>query len=231
MDNPTATAIQPKEKLTGKVIKTTLAGAVVDIGKDKPGVVHISKLQEKPVVKVDDVVKAGDEVTVWIRRERKDADYYDLTMVEPLPLEWNEIKNGMVLKGKVVKIERFGAFVDIGTERPGLVHISELTHDYIRNTDEAVTMNEEVEVKVLGVDRRKKQIKLSMKALQEDPKKFVQQELEEEKREPALTAMEIAWKRALDEENDADPRASASGKKDRSAQEEIFERTLKNRRE
>jgi len=231
MDNPTLTEIPQKEKLSGKVVKTTLAGAIVDIGRDKPGVVHISKLRDEPVVKVDDVVKEGDEVTVWIRRERKGADFYDLTMVEPLALEWNEIKNGMVFKGKVTKIERFGAFVDIGAERPGLVHISELTHDYIRSTEEAVSVGEEIEVKVLGVDRRKKQIKLSVKALSEDPKKYIQQEIQEEKREPALTAMEIAWQRALEEEGDAGQESSKSGKKDRTAQEEIFERTLKNRRE
>jgi predicted RNA-binding protein with RPS1 domain len=232
MDNTTLTEIKAKEQLTGKVLKTTLSGAVVDIGRDKPGVIHISQLQQEPVSKVEDVVKKGDEVRVWIRRERKGANFYDLTMVEPMALEWGEIEKGMVFKGKVTKLERFGAFVEIGAERPGLVHISELTHDYIRNTEEAISLGEEVEVKVLAVDRRKKQIKLSMKALHADPRKLIKEDLEEEKREPVLTAMEIAWKRA-NESGDS----SQSGSDNKSAvkanvdREEIFERTLKNRRE
>ena len=65
----------------------------------------------------------------------------------------------MSLKGKVVRLEKFGAFVEIGAERPGLVHISELTHDYIREVGDAVKVEEEVEVFIMEVDRKKKQIK------------------------------------------------------------------------
>ena len=52
-----AVALEPKTKLSGKVIKTTLAGALVDIGQSVPGVIHISQLQAEPVNKVEDVVK------------------------------------------------------------------------------------------------------------------------------------------------------------------------------
>jgi ribosomal protein S1 len=86
-------------------------------------------------------------------------------MIEPPLLDWNEIDKDMVVKGKVIRLEKFGVFVDIGAERPGLVHISELTHGYIKTPGEVVKEGDEVEVKVLGVNRRKKQIKLSMKAL------------------------------------------------------------------
>jgi ribosomal protein S1 len=90
-------------------------------------------------------------------------------MIKPLDLEWGEIEKDSVVKGKVSRLERFGVFVDIGAERPGLVHISELTHDYIHSPGEIVKEGDEVEVKVLDVDRRKKQIRLSMKALEEKP--------------------------------------------------------------
>ena len=100
-----------------------------------------------------------------------EKDRIELTMIKPLGLEWREIDKDMVLKGKVVRIENFGVFVDIGAERPGLVHISEITHDYIKTPNDVVKEGDEVQVKVLAVNRQKKQIKLSMKALEEPPVK------------------------------------------------------------
>jgi small subunit ribosomal protein S1 len=92
-------------------------------------------------------------------------------MLKPLDLEWREIKSGMVVKGTVVRLEKFGAFVEIGAERPGLIHISEMAHGYVRTPSEVVKEGDEVEAQVLEVNRRKKQIKLSLKALQEIPVK------------------------------------------------------------
>jgi predicted RNA-binding protein with RPS1 domain len=125
-------------------------------------------------------------------------------MIEPLPLEWREIEEGMVVKGTVTRLEKYGAFVEIGAERPGLVHISELTHGYIRTPDEAVKVDEEIEVKVLSVNRRRKQIKLSLKALMENPAELVkrvqQPEPEDvgEPEQPIPTAMELAIRQAME---------------------------------
>jgi len=161
-----AAALEPKTKLSGKVIKTTLAGALVDIGQDVPGVIHISQLQQEPVNKVEDVVKEGQVVDVWVRRVKKDR--VELTMIEPLAYEWKEIQPDLVVKGKVVRLESYGAFVDFGAERPGLIHVSELARGFVKTASEVVKEGEEVEAKVLDVDRRKRQIRLSMKALQPD---------------------------------------------------------------
>ena len=186
--------ITRKQQFTGKVIKATLAGAIVDIGLDKPGIVHISNIQKEPVKKVEDVLKPGQEVNVWVRRLHQDANHIDLTMIEPLGLEWREIKKGMTIMGSVVRIEKFGVFIDIGAERPGLCHISELTYDYIRTPEEAVKVGEEVEVKVIDFNRRKRQIKLSIKALQEPPMSIIAEEID---KEPVLTAMEMAYRKAM----------------------------------
>ena len=156
-------ALEPKTKLSGKIIKTTLAGALVDVGNALPGVIHISQLQKEAVNKVEDVVKEGQTVDVWVRRVKKDR--IELTMIEPLGLEWREIQPEMIVKGKVVRLETYGAFVDIGAERPGLVHVSELTRGYVKTPNEVVNEGDEIEAKVLDVDRRKRQIRLSMKAL------------------------------------------------------------------
>jgi predicted RNA-binding protein with RPS1 domain len=225
-ENATApvSAIEPKTKLSGKVLKTTLAGALVDVGLEVPGVIHISQLQKDPVNKVEDVVQEGQTVDVWVRRVKKDR--VELTMIEPLGLEWREIQPDMVVKGKVVRLESYGAFVDIGAERPGLVHVSELTRGYVKTPGEVVKEGDEVEAKVLDVDRRKRQIRLSMKALIPEPveeekpqrdftrkspagntaggkrrggkKQEESYEVEPEaaSNEPELTGMQIAWVQA-----------------------------------
>src|SRR5687768_6523374 len=164
------TALAPKTKLSGKVLKTTLAGALIDVGQSVPGVIHISQLSEDSINKVEDVVKEGQTVEVWVRRVKKDR--IELTMIKPLGLEWKEIEPDMVVKGKVVRLEPYGAFVDIGAERPGMVHVSELAHGYVKTPNEIVKEGDEVEAKVLDVNRKKKQIKLSMKALEPEIEEF-----------------------------------------------------------
>jgi small subunit ribosomal protein S1 len=163
--------IKRKMKFSGKVIKTSLAGAVVDIGAKQPAVLHISQLphdtNEDAPLRVEDVLQIGQTVDVWVKRVKD--DHIELTMIKPLDLEWREIKPGMVVKGKVVRLEKFGVFVEIGAERPGLIHISELAHGYVRTPSEVVNEGDEVEAEVLDVQRKKKQIKLSMKALQPEP--------------------------------------------------------------
>ncbi|MGA9468636.1 MAG: S1 domain-containing post-transcriptional regulator GSP13 [Exiguobacterium marinum] len=76
-----------------------------------------------------------------------------------------------VLKGKVTGIQPFGAFVALDDETQGLVHISEISHDYVKDVNDYVQVGQEVEVKILEVDEASKKIKLSMKATQEAPKR------------------------------------------------------------
>ena len=164
--------LKPKMKFTGKVLKTTLAGAVVDIGIGKPAMLHVSQMiapSDQPIKSVKEVLQEGQEIDVWIRRIREDR--IELTMLEPLGLEWREIKKDMVVKGKVVRIEPFGVFLEIGAERPGLIHISELTHGYVHTPAEVVKEGDELEAKVIDFNKSKKQIKLSLKALEPEPVK------------------------------------------------------------
>ncbi len=253
MDTAPVSALEPKMKLSGKVIKTTLAGAIIDIGQELPGVIHISQLQKEPVNKVEDVVKEGQTVEVWVRRIRKDR--IELTMIEPLALEWREIQPDMIVKGKVIRLESYGAFVDIGAERPGLIHVSELTRGYVKTPHEVLKEGEEVEAKVLDVDRRKRQIRLSMKALipeiieEEKPPKEERKEShskrKNKKREeevvmeaeaqapeaPEMTAMQIAWLEAQERSKAHQKREKAKQRKASTSQEheEIFSRTLEKR--
>lgn len=191
--------LKPKMKVSGKVLKTSLAGAIIDVGVGVPGLIHISKIQKGSVTRVSDVLKVGQEVEAWIQKADPENKKIELTMIEPLGMDWREIKPEMELVGKITRIEKYGVFVDIDAERPGLVHISEMAHGYVRTPSDIVKKGDEVSVKVLKVDRRKKQIKLSMKALEESPQEALHfEEDEDEIREETPTAFEAAIRKAMD---------------------------------
>jgi small subunit ribosomal protein S1 len=233
--------IKAKERYTGTVLKTTLQGALVDIGSQIPAFIHISQAvnegdPKKPINSIEEVLEKGQKMDFWVKRVRKDR--IELTMKEPLALEWREIKPGMTVKGNIIRLETFGVFVEIGAERPGLIHISELSHSYVRTPGEVVREGDEVEAQVLEVNRRKKQIKLSVKALLEVPESppveqrasGKEKEEEEAAPEPELTAMEIAMRQAMEKseaESDTAAKQKPRKKKDAdSEREEILSRTL-----
>lgn len=245
-ENGAAVEVKPKMQFTGKVIKTSLAGAVVDIGTAQPAVLHVSQVSieetgdDSSSKRVEDILAVDQEITVWVRRIKE--DHIELTMSKPLDLEWREIKKGMSVKGTVVRLEKFGAFIEIGAERPGLVHISEMAHGYVKTPGDMVKVGDEVEAQVLDVQRRKKQIKLSMKALQPEPEQIADSSFTKTKdkkrgggkkggkrrgsqgevymitdsQEPAPTAMELALRNAMDqakERESAEQKANKKAKK------------------
>jgi ribosomal protein S1 len=214
-------------------------------------VIHISQLSSNEINKVEDVVKEGQEIQVWVKRVRKDR--VELTMIEPLMYDWKELKPEMTVKGKVVRLEPYGAFVDFGAERPGLVHVSEITHGYVKTAAEALKEGEEIEAKVLDVDRRKRQIRLSIKALQAEPvveEKPAREERtsnkgnskrkgkkEEEKyemetevsNEQQFTGMQVAWQQALEKAKGKSKIRRKSIKSASHEQEELLTKTLEKR--
>lgn len=243
---PTSFAdLSPKMQLTGTVKRLELYGAFIDLGFDATGLIHISKLGGEQVNRVSDVLKEGDEITVWVEKVDPERQQVMLTMVAPLAVDWTELKTDQVYEGKVTRLETFGAFVSIGAEREGLVHISELSHNYVKHPSEVVNVGDEVQVKVLGFNRRKRRIDLSMKALTEKPEAEPMQaqprqsggggkrrpsreryepevyEIVEDETEEAPTAMEIAMRRALGNDTvTALKSEQRGGRKDKKAQRE-----------
>lgn len=221
---------EPDTKVEGTVTRTELYGAFVDIGAERDGLVHISMLKKGNVKRVEDVVKVGDQVEVWVHRVDPEADRLELSMLKPVDLKWKDIQPGMTLQGKVVRLEGFGAFVDVSAERPGLVHVSELSTEYVNKPSDVVSVGDQVEVRVLDVDRKKRQIKLTMK---EEVEEVYEEEPEPEEEIP--TAMEVALRRAM-EESEAETgngsrssRSSDRKEKHEDEREDILLRTLQNR--
>ncbi|MCS6910870.1 MAG: S1 RNA-binding domain-containing protein [Anaerolineales bacterium] len=226
--------LKPKMRLTGTVKKVELFGAFVDVGAEREGLVHISQLRPERVNNVADVVKEGDQVTVWVKKVDRANGRLDLTMIQPLAVEWSELKRGQIYTGKVTKTEKFGAFVDIGAERPGLVHISEMATYRVEDVNEVVKIGSEVRVQVIGVDPRKKRIRLSIKAVEAAERHAEVEEPVEKEKEEDLTTMQLAFQRAQQAamqgragSGSATPRRKI---KDRSVQEELLSRTLASRR-
>ncbi|MDX1664973.1 MAG: S1 RNA-binding domain-containing protein, partial [Candidatus Promineifilaceae bacterium] len=225
--------LERKMKLSGRVERLELYGAFIDIGVGTSALVHISKIAKGHVNRVSDALNIGDEVEVWVERVDPEQQQIMVSMVEPLAVEWSDLEEGQVYTGSVKRLESFGAFVDIGAEREGLVHISELSHDYVKHPTEVVNVGDEVEVQILGFNRRKRRIDLSIKALLDRPEgaapapeEYVDYEDEEESELP--TAMEIAMRRAMSK-HDGD--RGKQGKKGRSrgkrkSQDDILSRTL-----
>jgi small subunit ribosomal protein S1 len=157
--------LQPGLKLEGKVVRLEKFGAFVDIGADTEGLVHISEMSTARVNRPQDVVKEGDVIEVWIKDVDRGSRRIGLTMVEPPELDIRTLKPNMILTGKVVRIESFGAFVDIGAGRDGMIHVTEMGRGYVGSPSEILSVGDVVQVRVVEVDARRGRISLSMKDL------------------------------------------------------------------
>ncbi|MCB8988245.1 MAG: S1 RNA-binding domain-containing protein [Ardenticatenaceae bacterium] len=238
--------LKPKMQLKGVVKRLELYGAFLDVGVGVDALIHISKLGTEHVNRVADVLNVGDEVTVWVDKVDKKRQQLMVTMIEPLSVEWRDLEEGQVYTGTVSRLESYGAFVNIGAEREGLVHISELSHDYVKQPSEVVNVGDEIQVQVLGYSKRKRRIDLSVKSLLEKPdvqesmaaavehRQDVPQMDFEEEDEELPTAMEIALRRAMGDEfpqsskqsKQSRKRRQRNSDKQRARQEELLNRTL-----
>ncbi len=184
--------LEPGMQVEGKVVRLERFGAFVDIGAETDGLVHVSEMGTGRVSKPSDVVAEGQSISAWIKDVDRRSRRISLTMVEPPEVDIRSLKPDMVLQGKVVRLESFGAFVDIGAGRDGMIHVTEMGRGYVGSPSEIVSVGDEVEVRVVEVDPRRGRISLSMKDLPTDEYAF------EEEEEEAPTAMELALRNAME---------------------------------
>ncbi len=211
--------LQPKMRLEGTIKETQLYGAVVDIGLKYNGVIHISQLSPERINRVTDVVQPGNNVTVWVTKVNPAEGRIALTMVEPPRVGWPELAEGQTHTGVVTRLESYGVFVDIGAERPGLLHVREMSSGYVRHPSELVKIGEEVEVRILKLDRRKRRVDLTMMGIKVEVE-------DEPEGEPAKTAMELALERAQVQQQKTERRYEKHQPPDLSEREDILARTL-----
>ncbi len=164
------------EKRNGVVKKLVKFGAFVDIG-GLEGLIHLSDLSWERVNKPEDVVKEGDKVEVFIGNIDKKNGRLSLILKdvakEPWTVHGNDIKEGDVLEGKVVRLTSFGAFVELFDGIEGLVHITEITDDNIAKPSDVLELNQKVKVKILNINKEDKRIALSIKEAVESSKEYL----------------------------------------------------------
>ncbi|PWU16543.1 MAG: RNA-binding transcriptional accessory protein [Bdellovibrio sp.] len=135
--------------------------------------VSISELAGEGAKKLDSVKEKwakliGEFTYEDIRREfekpgRDPRDVFKIFSFKEDIFEVKDLKEGMICPGIVTNVTNFGAFVDIGVHQDGLVHISELSHQFVNDPRKVVNPGDQVSVKILGVDLEKNQVSLSMK--------------------------------------------------------------------
>jgi 4-hydroxy-3-methylbut-2-enyl diphosphate reductase len=157
----------------GVVKRLTDFGAFVDVG-GVDGLLHVTDMSWSRVAHPKDVLSNGQEIDVKILKVDPEKGRISLGYKQLLPKPWETVTEryavGDVVKGKVVRIAPFGAFVELEPTIDGLVHISQVTNHRIEKVEDALQLGQEIEAKVLEVNPEKKRISLSIRALMNDRK-------------------------------------------------------------
>lgn len=224
-------------EVNGRVKRVSDFGAFVDIGVGRDGLLHISELAPGRVRQVTDVVKEGDEVTVWIKQLDREKNRISLTMIPPGTKTLRDLAEGELVSGTVQRITNYGAFVDIGLERDAMLHVKEMGDGYVAKPEDVVQVGEEIEARIVGVDRRRGRIDLSLKGLRPASEQAEQDvDLEpmsfSDEEEDVPSVMELALRQAFDDDLPPPDRGrrrkgSKRRKQGRSSQQDIISRTLR----
>ncbi|NCC68892.1 MAG: 30S ribosomal protein S1, partial [Clostridia bacterium] len=154
----------------GVVKSLTSYGAFVDIG-GIDGMVHVSELTWTRIKQPSDVVSVGDELDVYIISFDKDARRISLGCKSNEDNPWNRFTTaydvGSIVNVKVVKLMPFGAFAEVVPGVDGLIHISQIANRRIGKPEEVLTVGDLVDAKITAIDKEKKKISLSIRALSE----------------------------------------------------------------
>jgi len=158
--------IKKGDKVSGVVKRLAKFGAFVDLG-GVDGLIHNSDLSWGRVNHPSEIVKEGDNVEVFVLDLNKETGKIALGLKDIEKDPWNEIENNFkindIVKGKVVRLMDFGAFVEVQKGIEGLVHISQITEDNIAKPSQVLNIGDEVKVKILELNREAKKIALSIK--------------------------------------------------------------------
>jgi len=161
------------DKVKAKVVALQNFGAFVEIEPGVEALLPAGEIVWGRKVKPSEVLKVGDQVEVVVL-ELKPADrkfVVSLRRIEPSPWEkfFSQVKEGDVVKGKVVKVLDYGALVDLGENIKGFVHISNLSWKKVPGVSEVLKEGEECRFKVLKLDPKKQRVELSLKHLKPNP--------------------------------------------------------------
>jgi small subunit ribosomal protein S1 len=164
---------QPGMRVQGKVRNLTDFGAFVELEPGIDGLLHISDMTwARNVTHPSEVVKKSQAIETVILHVDKDAKRISLGLKQIQPDPWEDAVRkfplGTNVRGKVVRIAEFGAFVELEPGVDGLLHISQMSHRPVSKTEDVVQVNDELTLKVIRVDPNERRIGLSLKELATD---------------------------------------------------------------
>ncbi|EDP6910829.1 30S ribosomal protein S1 [Campylobacter upsaliensis] len=165
--------LDKNELIEGLVKKITTYGMFVDVG-GIDGLVHYSEISYKGPVNPSSLYKEGDKVPVKIIKYDKDKKHLSLSIKAALPDPWSEIKDslevGDTIKVVVSNIEPYGAFVDLGNDIEGFLHISEISwNKNIKNPKDYINKGEEIDVEVIEINSDERRLRVSLRNLLSKP--------------------------------------------------------------
>lgn len=165
--------LDKNELIEGLVKKITTYGIFVDVG-GIDGLVHYSEISYKGPVNPSSLYKEGDKVPVKIIKYDKDKKHLSLSIKAALPDPWSEIKDslevGDTIKVVVSNIEPYGAFVDLGNDIEGFLHISEISwNKNIKNPKDYISKGEEIDVEVIEINSDERRLRVSLRNLLSKP--------------------------------------------------------------
>ncbi|MBB1529945.1 MAG: 30S ribosomal protein S1 [Prevotella sp.] len=171
--------LEKGQVLEGTVKNITSYGVFVDLG-GVDGLVHITDLSWGRVSDPHEVVALDQKINVVILDFDEEKKRIALGVKQLTPHPWDsldaELKVGDHVKGKVVVIADYGAFVEIQPGVEGLIHVSEMSwSQHLRSAQEFLHVGDEVEAVILTLDRQERKMSLGIKQLKEDPWESIEQ--------------------------------------------------------
>ncbi|EMC9373395.1 30S ribosomal protein S1 [Campylobacter lari] len=165
--------LNQEEIIEGIVKKITTYGMFVDVG-GVDGLVHYSEISYKGPVNPSSLYNEGDKVPVKVIKYDKDKKHLSLSIKLAMPDPWNEIKDGLevgdTIKVTVSNIEPYGAFVDLGNDIEGFLHISEISWDKnAKNPKDYISEGQELDVEVIEINAKERRLRVSLKNLLAKP--------------------------------------------------------------
>lgn len=186
-------SISENDVVTGTVVRFAAFGAFVDVnGFDC--LAHVSDLSWAAHVNPSDVLEIGKSYDFVVKKCDKESKKVSLGYKQLQPKPWDIVLSkyvvGDVITGKVVRLVSFGAFVEVANGVDGLVHVSQISHEYLENPATALKVGDEVTAKILAIDSEKEKMTLSIKALLPAPEVEKKEKEEKPKKEKKVKTEE-----------------------------------------
>ncbi|HEV8261372.1 MAG TPA: 30S ribosomal protein S1 [Burkholderiales bacterium] len=164
--------LNPGDRVTGEVTRLTDFGAFVEVLPGVEGLIHVSEMSwTKRIQRPGDVLKKGERVEAEVLKVDRAAGRLSLGLKQVLGNPWDTIKDrypsGKVIEGKVIRLAKFGAFVEVEEGIDGMIHVSDFTNEKrIEHPSERVKVGQTVRAVVLSADPETKRLKLGLKQLE-----------------------------------------------------------------